>query len=39
LTQLIVDQRQELPGGGRIAVLDGGQDAGDVGHAAEDNSR
>jgi hypothetical protein len=33
LLQLVVDQRQQLLGGVRIAVLDGGQDAGDVGHA------
>ena len=29
LAQLVVDQRQELLGGVRIAALDGGQDAGD----------
>src|SRR5262249_12241873 len=32
LAQLVVDQRQELLGGGRIALLDGGQDAGDLTH-------
>ena len=30
--QLVVDQRQELLGGVRIALLDGGQDAGDFVH-------
>ena len=35
LAQLVVDERQELLGGGRVAVLDRGQDPGDVGHAAE----
>ena len=32
LAQLVVDQRQQLLGGVRVALLDGGQDAGDVGH-------
>ena len=35
LAQLVVDQRQELLGGVRVALLDGGQDAGDVGHAGQ----
>ena len=30
--QLLVDQRQELPRGVRIALLDGGQDACHIGH-------
>src|SRR5262249_28510735 len=33
LAQLVVDQRQELRGGLRVALLDGGQDAGDVAHS------
>src|SRR5262249_34257904 len=37
--QLIVDQWQELVGGGGIALLDGGQDARDVGHAVKHNRR
>jgi hypothetical protein len=32
LAQLVVDQRQELVGGVRVALFDGGQDAGDIGH-------
>jgi hypothetical protein len=32
LAQLVLDQRQELLGGVRIAVLDGGQDARYVTH-------
>jgi hypothetical protein len=32
LPQLIVDQRQKLLGGVRVALLDGGQDASDFGH-------
>ena len=36
--QLVVDQRQELRGGVGVALLDGGQDVGDVAHAAEHNS-
>ena len=32
LAQLVVDQRQELLGGVRVALLDGRQDAGDVVH-------
>ena len=35
LAQLVVDQRQELLGGVRVALLDGGQDARDLGHAAQ----
>ena len=34
LAQLVVDQGQQLLGGLRVALLDGGQDARDVGHAA-----
>src|SRR5262249_42960819 len=30
--QLVVDEEQELPGGVRVALLDGRQDAGDVAH-------
>ena len=32
LAQLVVDQRQQLLGGVRVALLDGGQDAGDIAH-------
>ena len=32
LAQLVVDERQQSLGGLRVALLDGGQDAGDVGH-------
>ena len=32
LAQLVVDQRQQLLGGVRVALLDGGQDAGDLAH-------
>jgi hypothetical protein len=32
LAQLVVDQRQELLGGVRVALLDGGEDARDVAH-------
>ena len=32
LAQLVVDQRQELLGGVRVALLDRGQDAGDIAH-------
>src|SRR5262249_12105531 len=35
LAQLVVDQRQELLRGGRVALLDGRQDAGDFAHAAD----
>ncbi len=35
LSQFFVDERQELSGGGRVAVLNRGQDRGHVGHAAE----
>jgi hypothetical protein len=35
LAQLVVDERQELLSGVGVAVLDGGQDAGDVGHAPQ----
>jgi hypothetical protein len=34
LTQFVIDQRQELLGGGRVALLDGGQDARDVAHGS-----
>jgi hypothetical protein len=30
--QLVVDQRQQLLGGVRVALVDGGQDAGDFVH-------
>src|SRR5262249_40257671 len=33
LAQLVIDQRQKLLGGVRIALLDGRQDAGDIAHA------
>ena len=32
LAKLVVDQRQQLRGGVRVAVLDGRQDARDIGH-------
>jgi hypothetical protein len=32
LALLLVDQGQEFPGGGRVAILDGGQDAGKLIH-------
>jgi hypothetical protein len=32
LTQFLGDQRQELCGSGRVALLDGGQDLGDFTH-------
>jgi hypothetical protein len=32
LAQLVVDERQELLGGARVALLDGRQDAGDIAH-------
>src|SRR5438034_178185 len=35
LPQLFVDERQELLGSLRIALLDGGENAGDVGHGTE----
>jgi hypothetical protein len=31
-TQLVVDERQQLLGGVRVALLDRGQDVGDLGH-------
>src|SRR5262249_2561360 len=37
--QLVVDQRQQLGGGVRIALLDGGQDAGDLGHVSDSTGR
>src|SRR5262245_13134950 len=33
--QFVVDQRQEFRGGGGVALLDGGQDARDIRHAAQ----
>ena len=36
--QLVVDQRQELLGGLRVALLDGGQDARDFGHGPNANA-
>jgi hypothetical protein len=39
LAQLVVNQRQKLVGGVRIALLHGGQDAGNVAHEANDNRR
>src|SRR5262249_57815895 len=39
LAQLVVDQRQELAGGVRVALLDGAQDAGHVGHSGEHTAR
>src|SRR5262249_21266221 len=35
LAQLVVDEREQLGGGAGVAGLDGGEDFGDVGHAAE----
>ena len=35
LAQLVVNQRQELFSGGRIALLDGGQNAENVAHAGQ----
>ena len=35
LAQLVVDEREQLGGGLGVALLDGGQDVGDVGHAAK----
>src|SRR6516225_1264065 len=37
LAQLIVHERQELLGGVRVALLDGGQDAGNVAHLVDDS--
>ena len=34
LAQLVVDERQQLLGGVRVALLDGGQDVGDVAHGS-----
>jgi hypothetical protein len=39
LAQLVIDQRQELLGGLGIALLDGGQDTRDVGHASDGITR
>ena len=39
VTQRVVDQRQELPRGLRLALLNGAQNTGDLGHEAEDNTR
>src|SRR5262249_34910007 len=37
LAQLVVDQGQQSPSGGRIALLDGGQDARDLAHRRHRN--
>jgi hypothetical protein len=37
LSQLVVDERQELLGGVRIALFDGRQDARDLAHSGEHN--
>jgi hypothetical protein len=37
--QLVVDQRQQLIGGLGVALFDGGKDARDLAHAAQDNRR
>jgi hypothetical protein len=39
LSQLIVDQRQELLGRVRVALLDRGKDAGHIAHDAGSTSR
>ena len=39
LAQLVVDQRQQLVGGVRVALFDGREDAGDVGHEDEHTVR
>src|SRR5262249_49387207 len=39
LAQLVVDQRQQLRGGGRVALLDGAQDTRDVGHSGQSTAR
>src|SRR5262249_31672095 len=38
LAQLVVDERQQLLGGLEVALLDGGQDSGDVAHADQSTS-
>jgi hypothetical protein len=35
--EFVVDQRQELLGGGRVAWFDGGQEVSDFAHAVQDN--
>jgi hypothetical protein len=35
--EFVVDQRQELRGGGRVALLDGGQEVSDFAQAVQDN--
>jgi hypothetical protein len=35
--QLVIDQRQELLGGVRVALVDGGKDPSDIGHELNDN--
>src|SRR5262245_29552817 len=37
LAQLVVDERQKLFGGGRVALLDGRKDARDLAHDTEDS--
>ena len=37
LAQLVVDQRQQLLRGVRVALLDGRQDTGNLAHSIEDN--
>src|SRR5262249_37698372 len=37
LAQLVVDQRQQLLGGGRVALLDGTEDVRNLAHGREDN--
>jgi hypothetical protein len=37
LAQLVVDQRQQLLGGLGVALFDGGQDAGNIGHRRHRN--
>jgi hypothetical protein len=39
LAQLVIDQRQELLSGLKVALLDGGQDTGDVGHSSKHTAR
>src|SRR5262249_10730058 len=39
LTQLLVDERQQLLGGVRVALLDGAQDARDLTHKVKHNRR
>src|SRR5262249_38902156 len=39
LAQFVVDEGQELRGGVRVALLNGGQNAGDIGHDSEHTAR